>query len=52
MSKPKWFAKLICKYKGHDFETYPFRYGIYSDDVEMAGQCVRCGYDTHEKENC
>lgn len=44
----KRLRKFICKIKGHNFETYIFRYGIWSDDIEQAGFCIRCGYDTHE----
>lgn len=44
----KWIKRLICKYKGHDFEIYEFSTGYYSYDIEMAGCCKRCGFDTHE----
>lgn len=44
----KWFKRLICKHKGHDFEIYEFSTGYWSNDIEMAGECKRCGYDTHE----
>lgn len=45
----RWIKRLICKYKGHDFEVYPHCTGYYSYDVEMAGHCKRCGFDTHEE---
>lgn len=40
---------MICKLHGHNFEIYEHRYGIHSTDIEMAGHCKRCGYDTHEE---
>lgn len=46
-----WYSQLLemaCKIKGHDFETYAYQTGYYSYDVEMAGHCKRCGFDTHE----
>jgi len=39
--------KLICKHKGHDWETYAYSTGYYSYDVEQAGHCRRCHFDTH-----
>ena len=46
--KFKKSRSLICKIKEHNFETYTVRYGIWSDEIEQAGHCVRCDYDTHE----
>lgn len=43
----KYIKRLICKYKGHDWDIYEVSTGYYSTDVEMAGYCVRCGEDTH-----
>lgn len=40
---------LICRWRGHKFEVYEYRYGMYPTDIEMAGNCKRCGYDTHEE---
>lgn len=39
--------ELICQHKGHDWETYAFSTGYFSYDVEQAGHCKRCGFDTH-----
>lgn len=44
----RFINRLICKYKGHNFEVYPFQVGYWSYDIEMAGYCKRCGFDTHE----
>lgn len=46
---PIFIKKLICKHKGHDFQTYPISTGYESNDVEMAGYCKRCHFDTHEE---
>jgi len=43
----KFIKRLICRLIGHDFEIYPHPIGYYSYDVEKAGICKRCGYDTH-----
>jgi hypothetical protein len=37
----------ICKHVGHDWETYTVSTGYYSYDIEQAGYCLRCGWDTH-----
>lgn len=42
-----FIKRLICRIKGHDF----YEYGIYDhnhDIIEVAGECQRCGFDTHE----
>ena len=44
----KYIKKLICKIFGHDWEFYAYSTGYYSYDIEKAGHCKRCGYDTHE----
>jgi hypothetical protein len=46
----KWFKRLVCKIKGHDWETYAYmpKGGYYSYDFEQAGHCKRCGADTHK----
>jgi 2-polyprenyl-3-methyl-5-hydroxy-6-metoxy-1,4-benzoquinol methylase len=31
----------------HKWETYTVSTGYYSYDVEQAGYCTKCGYDTH-----
>lgn len=40
---------LVCKRKWHKWEYYTVNTGtgFYSSDIEQAGICVRCGYDTH-----
>lgn len=43
----QFVKELICKLKGHDWETYAYSTGYYSYDVEQAGHCKRCGFDTH-----
>lgn len=44
----KWLNKMICKYKGHNFEIYWFQSGHqFYNDIEQAGLCLRCGFDTH-----
>jgi len=42
--------RLICKLVGHKFTVYPKQLGYYSYDVEKAGYCKRCGFDTHGKQ--
>lgn len=42
-----FIKRWICKYKGHNFESYEFRTGPYPLDIEEAGHCTRCGFDTH-----
>lgn len=44
---PKIIKKWICNFKGHSFESYVFRTGPYPLDIEQAGHCKRCGFDTH-----
>lgn len=44
----KFIKRTICKYKGHNFETYLFSTGYWSNDIEQAGLCKRCEFDTHE----
>lgn len=39
--------RLICKRKGHDWETYTVSTGYWGNDIEQAGYCRRCGEDTH-----
>ncbi|MEC4620879.1 hypothetical protein VST04_22565 [Bacillus paranthracis] len=43
----KFIKRLICKHKGHDWDTYTVVTGYWSYDIEQAGYCTRCGYDTH-----
>ena len=43
----RWIKSLICKRKGHDWDKYTVSTGYYSYDIEQAGYCKRCGYDTH-----
>ena len=44
----KWFKHLMCRLFGHKWEIYEYRTGYYPTDIEMAGYCIRCGFDTHE----
>jgi len=46
--KMKWFKHLTCRLFGHKWEIYEYRTGYYPTDIEMAGYCIRCGFDTHE----
>lgn len=36
-----------CEQEGHDWDTYTVSTGYWSNDIEQAGYCIRCGYDTH-----
>ncbi|WP_407857660.1 DUF1660 family phage protein [Enterococcus hailinensis] len=45
---PMFIKRWMCKLKGHNFESYEFRIGPYPLDIEEAGYCTRCGFDTHE----
>ncbi|HBI1801751.1 TPA: hypothetical protein I0F96_RS05360 [Enterococcus faecalis] len=33
----------------HEYEAYAYQTGPYPTDIEMAGHCKKCGYDTHEQ---
>jgi len=44
----KTIKKLLCRIFGHKWEIYEHKTGYWSYDIEMAGYCKRCGYDTHE----
>jgi len=37
-----------CLEEGHDWSYYHVSTGYYGNDIEQAGICNRCGYDTHE----
>jgi len=43
----QFLSRPICRYKGHNWETYAVSTGYYSYDIEQAGYCKRCGHDTH-----
>lgn len=43
----KFQKRIICRLVGHKFIIYPKPTGYYSYDVEKAGYCKRCGFDTH-----
>lgn len=43
----KYLKRFICKYKDHDWITYAVSTGYWSYDIEQAGYCRRCGFDTH-----
>jgi len=47
----KWIKRLICKHKGHKWEIYAVSTGYWSYDIEQAGYCMRCGFDTHGEYN-
>lgn len=38
---------IVCEVVGHDYDTYTVSTGYWSYDIEQAGYCIRCGYDTH-----
>jgi mannitol-1-phosphate/altronate dehydrogenase len=41
--------RKLCEAEGHDFEFYSVQVGSrYENYFEQAGQCKRCGFDTHE----
>lgn len=42
-----WIKRLICKCKGHDWSTYTVSTGYWGNDIEQAGYCERCEWDTH-----
>lgn len=44
----KWIKRLICKFIGHKWTIYPVSISRFSSDIEQAGYCDRCGFDTHE----
>lgn len=39
--------QLICKHKGHNWDTYSVSTGYGSNEIEQAGFCLRCKEDTH-----
>lgn len=41
----------ICLEKGHDWSYYTVSTGYYGNDIEQAGICKKCGYDTHKEED-
>lgn len=43
----KWIKSMICKRRGHKWDYYTVNTGYWSYDIEQAGHCKRCGYDTH-----
>jgi len=43
----KLIGRLICKWRGHCWVSYTVSTGYWSYDIEQAGYCTRCGYDTH-----
>lgn len=46
MSKEKT-PESICEEQGHDWIIYAFYTGYGSNDIEKAGICDRCEFDTH-----
>lgn len=34
---------LVCKLKGHDWESYSYSWGIHEDIIEHCLKCKRCG---------
>lgn len=49
MSNPE--ENPICLEQGHDWTYYTVSTGYYGNDIEQAGICKKCGYDTHKEEN-
>jgi hypothetical protein len=47
----KRIKRFICKIFGHKWSIYAYKTGYESYDIEKAGYCERCGYDTHEDYN-
>ena len=45
----QFVKELICKKYGHDWESYAYSTGYYPGDVEQAGHCERCHFDTHSR---
>lgn len=47
----KLTEKFICSKKGHDWEYYEAYLEPHNHwhDIEQAGYCKRCQYDTHGK---
>lgn len=43
----KYLKRFICKYRDHDWITYTVSTGFWGNDIEQAGYCRRCGFDTH-----
>lgn len=39
--------KHICEEQGHDWNHYEVSTGYWGNDIEQAGICERCGFDTH-----
>lgn len=39
--------RAICEIEGHDWSTYTISTGYGSNDIEQAGICERCGFNTH-----
>lgn len=42
-----FIKRLICKKFGHKWSYYTVSTGHWSYDIEQAGYCRRCEYDTH-----
>lgn len=40
-------SRTQCEVDGHKWETYEVSTGYWSNDIEQAGCCLRCGEDTH-----
>lgn len=49
LDRYKLIEKYICNKKGHDWETYEVYLEPHNHwhDIEQAGYCKRCQYDTH-----
>lgn len=41
------YNKITCETEGHDWDLYEVSTGYSSNDIEQAGVCKRCGFDTH-----
>lgn len=41
------YNKITCETEGHDWSYYEVSIGYWGNDIEQAGVCKRCGFDTH-----
>lgn len=43
----QFIRRFICRWRGHHWVSYTVSTGYWGQDIEQAGYCTRCGYDTH-----
>lgn len=43
----EYIKRFIYKHKGHNWITYTVSTSYWSYDIEQAGYCRQCGFDTH-----